>query len=114
MQLDQRIINDIAVFSLKGRLDGNTAGEFEQTVLTSLENGTTKFVFDCNGLDYINSTGLRVMVMAYQRLHDRDGRIAVCSLKDYIREIFDISGYDQIFAMHADCSEALRRMQGGS
>lgn len=114
MQMDQRTIDGIVVFSLKGRLDGNTAREFEQTVLASLENGAKRIVFDCQGLDYINSTGLRVMVMAYQRLHDRDGRIAVCSLKDYIQEIFDISGYDQIFVLHQDCDEALQQVQGGS
>lgn len=113
MQLDQAIINDVVVFSMRGRLDGNTALEFEQNVLAGLENGATKIVFDCSELDYINSSGLRVMVMAYQRLHDRDGRIAVCSLKDYIQEIFDISGYNQIFALHPDCAEALRQMQGG-
>lgn len=114
MQLEQTLTGDIVVFEISGRLDGNTAQEFEQSVLAALENGTTKVVFDCNGLDYINSTGLRVMVMAYQRLHDHKGLIAVCSLKEYIQEIFDISGYDQIFAMHADCSEAVRRMQDGS
>ncbi|TVQ97795.1 MAG: anti-sigma factor antagonist [Desulfovibrionales bacterium] len=111
MNLEQTTRDGVVVFSVKGRLDGSTAGEFEQSVLAALENGTTKIIFDCNGLDYINSTGLRVLVMAYQRLHGREGRIAVCSLKDYIQEIFTISGYDQIFALHQDCSEALRRLR---
>lgn len=112
MEIEQTTVGEVVVMTLRGRLDGDAAPDFEQSVLACLGKGATRIVFDCEGLDYINSSGLRVMVMAYQRLYDGNGRIAVCSLKEYIQEIFDISGYDQIFTMHRDCSEALLRIEG--
>lgn len=111
MDIQQKQVDDVVVFVLKGRLDGKEGQSFEHRVQECLEQGGTRLVFDCSGLEYINSSGLRVLIMAYQRLHAKNGRIAVCSLKDYISEIFDISGYNKIFSIHSDCAAALEELQ---
>ncbi len=111
MELHQKNQEDVVIFALKGRLDGSATEAFAQRVEDCLEQGATKLVFDCGELEYINSSGLRVLIMAYQRLHSKNGSVSICSLKDYIKEIFDISGYNQIFAMHADCAVALDALQ---
>ncbi|SDB08397.1 anti-sigma B factor antagonist [Desulfonatronum thiosulfatophilum] len=111
MEIKENSRREIVVFTLQGRLDGNEAQAFEERVLIKLDQGATKLVFDFHQLDYINSSGLRVLVMTYQRLQAANGRIAICGLKDYIQEIFDISGYNEIFAMYADCDAALRELQ---
>jgi anti-sigma B factor antagonist len=112
MEIEQHEQDGVTVFSLAGRLDGEATETFASSVSECLKQGARQLVFDCSRLEYINSSGLRVLVMAYQRLAgSRDG-IAVCALRDYIREIFDITGYDQIFAMHQDCSAAVRAMIG--
>lgn len=99
------------MFTLVGKLDGDEAQAFEERVQKNLDQGATKLVFDCQLLDYINSSGLRVLVMGYQRLQAVNGRIAICGLKDYIQEIFDISGYNEIFAMYADCEAAFEELR---
>ena len=104
---------EVVLFSLRGRLDGNEIQAFEERVRESLDTGVVRMIFDCSLLDYINSSGLRVLVMSYQRLQAVNGRIAICGLKDYILEIFDISGYDKIFSMYSDCEAALRELREG-
>jgi anti-sigma B factor antagonist len=95
------------VFHLKGRLDAATTEEFEEKVLASLEQGIRYLVLDFSDLEYINSAGLRVLVMSHQRLNPQGGKVMVCGTRDYIAEIFNISGYDRVFAMYPDLTLAI-------
>lgn len=99
------------VFHLKGRLDSSNTEEFEQKVLTCLEHGIRYLVLDFTELEYINSAGLRVLVMSHQRLNPHGGRVMVCGIRDYIAEIFNISGYDRVFAMYPDLNLAMQEFE---
>lgn len=95
------------IFQVKGRLDSSSTPELEQCVLLCLEQGTKNLVLDFSDLDYINSAGLRVLVMSYQRLLPIGGQVMVCGAKDYITEVFTISGYNRIFPMHPNLDLAI-------
>ncbi len=99
---------DAAIFHVEGRLDSSSTPELEQRVLTSLEQGVKNLVLDFSELEYINSAGLRILVMSYQRLHPLGGQVMVCGVRDYIAEIFDISGYNRVFSMYPDLHQAIR------
>lgn len=99
-----------AIFQVKGRLDATSTPELEKKVLLSLEKGVRHLVMDFSELEYINSAGLRILVMVYQRLNPRGGRVIICGVRDYIAEIFDISGYNRIFSMQSDMRVALREL----
>lgn len=99
-----------SVFHISGRLDSSATAELEAKVLESLDGGAKHLLLDFSQLEYINSAGLRVLVMSYQRLNPQGGRILICGVRDYIAEIFDISGYNRIFSMHADTDSALREI----
>ena len=98
---------DAAIFQIKGRLDSTSTLELEQGVSLCLDQGAKNLVLDFSELDYINSAGLRVLVMSYQRLLPQGGRVMVCGVKDYIAEIFTISGYNRIFSMFPDLDRAI-------
>ncbi len=84
---------DVLVFELKGRLDSNTSSEFEERLLGSIQDGESKIILDFENLEYISSAGLRVLLKAARELKGGDGKLQLCSLKDYIREVFDLSGF---------------------
>lgn len=107
MSVTTREHGNFAIVVVTGRLDTEDTQGLEQTVIDALEAGKKGMVFDFSELDYINSSGLRVLVMAYQRLKKADGVVAVCGLKDYILEVFEISGYDKLFTLCAQVDEAL-------
>ena len=99
---------DATIFHIQGRLDSVSTPELEQRVIICLDQGSKNLVLDFSELDYINSAGLRVLVMSYQRLVPLGGQVMVCGAKDYIAEIFDISGYNRIFLMYPDVDQAIR------
>lgn len=107
MQLQEIIHPTTTILRIKGRLDATATTELEQKVLLNLDRGITHLIMDFSELEYINSAGLRILVMSYQRLHSRGGQVMVCGVRDYIAEIFEISGYNRIFVMCHDLAQAL-------
>jgi anti-sigma B factor antagonist len=102
--------NGITILAVNGNLDAEGTQAMEEKVLALLEAGETSLLFDFSGLDYINSSGLRVLVLAYQRLKRTSGKVAICGIKDYIQEVFEVSGYDKIFPLFPDRPDAMTGM----
>ncbi len=102
--------NNITILAIDGNLDAEGTQAMEEKVVGLLEAGETGLLFDFSGLDYINSSGLRVLVLAYQRLKKASGKVAICGVKDYIQEVFEVSGYDKIFPLYTTKDDAIAAM----
>ena len=107
MEVTQTQQDGIVILGLKGRLDSNTSDDFEKKLLGLILAGETRLVLDFKELDYISSAGLRVLLKAAKELKRNNGRLAFCCLKDYIREIFELSGFVSFFPIHATLEESL-------
>ncbi len=102
----------VLVVSPAGRLDSVTAGGFEAQLLKHIGEGTNKMVLDFAKLDYISSAGLRVVLLAGKKLKAAGGKLALCELNQQIREVFAISGFITIFAVHPDRASAAAAIDG--
>jgi anti-sigma B factor antagonist len=102
--------NDISIFKLQGRLDSNTAPEFEETIFNDIKAGTLKMVVDFGNLDYISSAGLRVILKATKELKRSEGSFVLCDMKDYVKEVFEISGFDSFLPIVSDMDAALLKV----
>ena len=87
------------------------AGAFEDKILGRIESGERHVVIDLAQLDYISSAGLRVIVLAGKRLSAANGKMALCSLKDRVREVFDIARLSSIFSIYGSHDDATRGLQ---
>ncbi|MFZ5426423.1 MAG: STAS domain-containing protein [Thermodesulfobacteriota bacterium] len=102
----------VTVLKIDGRLDSNTSKELEEKVMGVITGGAKSVLMDFGGVDYINSSGLRVLLMAFQHLKKGGGRLHLCDIKDYMREVFEISGYTEIFPIFPGQDEALAAFAG--
>jgi anti-sigma B factor antagonist len=102
----------VTVLKIDGRLDSNTSRELEEQVMGVIAGGSSRLLMDFGGVDYINSSGLRVLLMALQHLKKGGGQLHLCDIKDYMREVFDISGYTEIFPIFDDQAKALAAFPG--
>ena len=89
------------------RIDGANVLEFEEAVRSSIADDDRMVVMDFEQLTYISSAGLRAVLLTAKTLWDRDAKFALCSVSPAIREIFEISGFDKIIAIHASQEDAL-------
>lgn len=109
MEIIERIHDDISIFSLKGRLDSNTSPGLEEKIFDAIQNGSSKMILDFEALDYISSAGLRVINKTTKQLKNSEGQLILCSMQDYIKEVFEITGFDSFLPIVSDCDEALTK-----
>jgi anti-sigma B factor antagonist len=95
------------VISLAGEVDLYTAPEFKQQLLDVIGKGAKDVVVDFTNTTFIDSTTLGVLVGGVKRLRQNDGQLSlVCSDRN-ITKIFEITGLDRVFTIHATREEAL-------
>ena len=81
---------------MTGRLTTATASHFE-TVLQESSVGTTKIILDFAELEYISSSGLRVLLKT-QKAMKKQGKLVIKNMNETIAEIFAVTGFDNTFA----------------
>ena len=89
-------------------MDTNTSQEFEERLFKSITNGAKNLVLNFKGLHYISSAGIRVILKAINAIRRLDGRIMLCCLQDYVKEIFDTSGVEGMLPIFATKDDALK------
>jgi anti-sigma B factor antagonist len=109
MEITERQQDDISIFSLSGRLDSNTSPDFEKRLSEVIHQGTRRLVVDCGALDYISSAGLRVILKATKDIKRAEGLLALCAMKDYVREVFEIAGFDTFLPIFTSLEDALQQ-----
>ena len=90
-----------------GRIDGSTASPFQEALLKLIEEGTGPLVVDFEKIEYISSAGLRVLLLAAKQLQAGGRKIVLCAMRDHIAEVFKISGFSEILAIHATRQDAV-------
>ena len=80
--------------TLEGRFDTGTAPQLEEVVRTELADVET-LIFDFAKLEYISSAGLRVLLAA-QKIMNKQGRMVVKNVSDEVKEIFEVTGFSDI------------------
>jgi anti-anti-sigma factor len=110
MEITLTKANDTVVLQLEGRLDTNTSTSFEAKLLDLIDTNENKIVVDFTNLDFISSSGLRVLLMAGKKLKTTNGKLGLCSLQDHIKEVFDVAGFTMLFSMFPDQEEALKNI----
>lgn len=108
MEIQSEEIAEALVLHASGRLDGTSAGEFERTVLARLDSPPSKLVLDLAGVEYVSSAGLRAILLAAKRGKSVGCVVAVCGLREPVREVFEVSGFGTVVEMHKTVAEALR------
>jgi anti-sigma B factor antagonist len=89
------------------RFDAYTANEVDSALRELIMTGTKKIICDFSQTDYVASAGLRVLLSAAKSLHNSGGGIVLFSMKPQVYEVFEISGFTQIFKIFASKKEAL-------
>lgn len=85
------------IIGITGRLDASTSGEFEEQLIKKLDEGEVDIVINFGDLDYISSSGLRVLLVGAKKLKAANKKMVLAGLKKHIYEVFEIAGFTPIF-----------------
>ena len=107
MNITKEKIGNYSVLNINGRIDTFHASDFEDVVSQLLGSGEKNLIFNCSGMNYISSSGLRVFLVAQKKVISMDGRLYLCNMQPAIQEIFRISGFSNLFRIFGTQEEAL-------
>ena len=97
MTINETKNGDELIISLEGRLDTMTAPELEEELKKVLPE-TEQLTFDFEGLEYISSAGLRVLLSA-QKVMSKQGSMKITHANETIMEIFEVTGFVDILTI---------------
>jgi anti-sigma B factor antagonist len=100
-------ISGIPVVELEGEIDLSTAAVFKETVYEVIESGKANVVIDLNGLEFMDSTGLGVLVAALKKTSTEGGSIRLICGKRNILKVFTITGLDKVFSIYDNLQRCL-------
>ena len=109
MNITTEKINDFTVLKIDGRIDTSNFSEFEEEIDQLFKNGVKNIIFNCSGLNYISSSGLRVFLVAQKKTILLQGRLHLCNMQSAIKEIFAISGFSNLFRIFDTLEKALEQ-----
>lgn len=98
------------VIYVDGDLTTNTSPDVEAEILEVLEGESKHVVINVEKVNFIASTGLRVILALGKRLSGQGLKLTVCSMNPSTRSVFEMSGFAKLFPTYANEAEALESL----
>jgi anti-sigma B factor antagonist len=106
--------NGVRTISVRGELDLSTAPDLEGPLNEALSSGEGSLLIDLSRCEFIDSTGIALIVRAWQRLDSgENGRaLVICSQNDQVRRVLEITGLELSIPVHLTRDEAIAALGG--
>jgi anti-sigma B factor antagonist len=101
----------VAVIVLDGEVDVYTSPRLKQEMVDLLNRGQVNLVVDLNGVQYLDSTGLGVLIGGLKRAREREGDLRLICENMRILRIFEITGLTKIFEIDRTEEDALAKLK---
>lgn len=83
---------------LEGRLDTVASAQFEKDMQPLMDNADKAITLDCSALEYISSSGLRLLLSLRKQTMAKGGSVTIANVNDEIKQIFKITGFINLFS----------------
>jgi len=107
MEIKKTQKENALILYIEGRIDTTNYKEVETAIEEAIEPGGSKLILDREQLNYISSSGLRIFLTLQKKMMEQQRALVLCKMQPMIKEIFDISGFSNIFKIKATEEEAL-------
>lgn len=112
MNSDIRVIKDIMVVRLKGELDHHSAFNVKNQIESYLDKvSIKKILFDFKDINFMDSSGVGMIIGRYKTVQKRGGKIGVVNLSDRVKKIFEMSGLFNLIPYFSDEKEAFGKLR---
>ncbi len=102
MQIQDRTEGKWTILSVAGRVDSHTAPELDAAFRQQLAQGTVWLDLDMNGIQYLSSAGLRVLLVILKEVRAKAGDMRLRSPQENVKEVLDLSGFSDLFTIVSD------------
>ncbi|HEX2574779.1 MAG TPA: STAS domain-containing protein [Aquihabitans sp.] len=107
LRLDVSEQDGWSVLRVGGEIDVATAPRLREQLIKLVNDDQHRIVVDFEDVDFIDSTGLGVLIGARKRVRVHDGDVKLVCTEPRIVKVFEITGLDQVFQIYGSMSEAV-------
>lgn len=109
MQIDERVVGDVTILDLRGKMTLGEGDELLREKVSSLVNqGKKKLIMNLDGVPYIDSAGLGEIVRTYTTVSRQGGKLKLLNLTKRIEDLLSITKLLTVFEVFEDEAEALQ------
>ncbi|MDN0198981.1 STAS domain-containing protein [Streptomyces sp. S.PNR 29] len=101
---------DVALVTVEGYLDVDTATEFQHHLANQLHHGRRHFLLDLSAVPFMDSSGMNIILRVYQETRRTDGSVHVIHPTSAVRRILDLTGVSITVPVSESVEEALERV----
>ncbi|MFC8426306.1 STAS domain-containing protein [Streptomyces sp. NPDC057236] len=103
---------DVALLTVEGYLDVDTATEFQHHLANQLHHGRRHFLLDLAAVPFMDSSGMNIILRVYQEARELPGSVHIISPTSAVRRILDLTGVSITVPVSESVDEALERVDG--
>ena len=107
LSLSTRTEGDRTVVVVGGEIDVYTAPKLREQLIDLVSAGQYHLVVDMEGVEFLDSTGLGVLVGGLKKVRAHDGSLQLICNQDRLLKIFRITGLAKVFVIHESADAAL-------
>ncbi|HNZ83014.1 MAG TPA: STAS domain-containing protein [Sedimentibacter sp.] len=97
LEIENKIQDNIIEIKPIGEVDIYTSPKLKNKIFALIDERNTNILIDGEGLEYIDSTGLGVLMSIYKKLQEKGLNFTIINLKPNIYKLFDITGLNKVF-----------------
>jgi anti-sigma B factor antagonist len=109
LKLDHHNKDGIEIVDVEGEIDVYTAPRLRELLIDLVNNGHYQLVVNMEKVEFLDSTGLGVLVGGLKRVRAHDGSLDLVCTQERILKIFRITGLTKVFGIHDTVDEAITR-----
>jgi len=113
LTLNTRTEGEQTVLAVSGEVDVYTAPALRDRIADLLDGGQQQLIIDLGGVEFLDSTGLGVLVAGLNRARDVGGSLSLVCPQERVLKLFRITGLDEVFTVHPTVDEALASSSTG-
>ncbi len=115
VETNTKEIDGVAIMEMTGRLHlGNSLTYVENAINRLIDGGTRKLVLDLAHLDYIDSSGLGMLIGCNGRMDQNGGKMRVAGAHGPVAKVFEVVHASRILNLDADVESACNQLSGGA
>ncbi len=100
-----------AVVAVSGEVDVATVPRLREQLHSLVAQGDNRIVVDLEAVDFLDSTGLGVLVGALKRVRAAGGALQLVSTQARINKVFEVTGLAKVFSIHENLDKAVAAEQ---
>ncbi|PIE35321.1 anti-sigma B factor antagonist [candidate division KSB3 bacterium] len=106
-------VNHVTVVEIIGDIGGQAAREIQDHILPQIEDAS-HILLDMHQVGYMSSAGLRLLLLLYRQVKEKNGHIVLAGVSEEIRDIMAITGFIGHFTIGDTLEEGLHALQEDS